>query len=56
MTWFVNFLVFIGLFVGMEGVAWFAHRYIMHGFLWNLHEDHHYKGEDRFSKKTTTSF
>ena len=25
----------------MEFVAWFAHKYIMHGFLWNLHEDHH---------------
>lgn len=25
----------------MEFVAWFAHKYIMHGFLWNWHEDHH---------------
>lgn len=25
----------------MEFVAWFAHKYIMHGFLWYLHEDHH---------------
>ncbi|MGB1217004.1 MAG: fatty acid hydroxylase [Saprospiraceae bacterium] len=28
-------------FLGMEFVAWFAHKYIMHGFLWNWHEDHH---------------
>lgn len=27
----------------MEFVAWFAHKYVMHGFLWNLHEDHHTK-------------
>ncbi len=25
----------------MEFVAWFAHKYVMHGFLWVWHEDHH---------------
>ena len=25
----------------MEGVAWFTHKYIMHGFLWSLHKSHH---------------
>jgi len=25
----------------MEFVAWFAHKYIMHGPLWSWHEDHH---------------
>jgi beta-carotene 3-hydroxylase len=25
----------------MEGVAWFTHKYIMHGLLWSLHRDHH---------------
>jgi beta-carotene 3-hydroxylase len=25
----------------MEFVAWFAHKYVMHGFLWFLHKDHH---------------
>lgn len=25
----------------MEFVAWFAHKYVMHGFLWSWHEDHH---------------
>jgi len=25
----------------MEFVAWFAHKYIMHGVLWSWHEDHH---------------
>jgi beta-carotene 3-hydroxylase len=28
----------------MEFVAWFTHKYIMHGFLWNLHKSHHEKG------------
>ena len=25
----------------MEGVAWFTHKYIMHGFLWTWHRSHH---------------
>lgn len=25
----------------MEFVAWAAHKYLMHGILWNWHEDHH---------------
>ena len=25
----------------MEFIAWFSHKYIMHGFLWKLHKDHH---------------
>ncbi len=28
-------------FFGMEAVAWLAHKYIMHGIGWYLHEDHH---------------
>ena len=26
-------------------MAWFSHKYIMHGFLWNLHKDHHVKNK-----------
>jgi Fatty acid hydroxylase superfamily. len=25
----------------MELIAWALHRYVMHGFLWKLHLDHH---------------
>jgi beta-carotene 3-hydroxylase len=25
----------------MESVAWFTHKYIMHGFLWAWHRSHH---------------
>ncbi len=35
-------IVVITFFV-MEGVAWWMHKYIMHGLFWNLHEDHHVK-------------
>ena len=27
--------------LAMEFAAWFTHKYVMHGFLWNWHEDHH---------------
>ncbi|MCM2973704.1 sterol desaturase family protein [Larsenimonas suaedae] len=38
----LEFLIFflIGL-VGMEFVAWFTHRFIMHGVLWCWHRSHH---------------
>lgn len=30
-----------GTFTLMEAVTWLTHKYIMHGLLWYLHEDHH---------------
>ena len=33
----------LGAVAGMEFVAWFAHKFIMHGVLWNWHQDHHKK-------------
>jgi len=40
-----SFLLYIavtlGTFLFMECITWFTHKYIMHGFLWYLHEDHH---------------
>jgi len=37
----VNIVIFVALAVFMEYVAWLTHKYVMHGFLWVLHEDHH---------------
>tara|TARA_B100000676_G_C18069015_1_gene843023 strand:+ start:2368 stop:2823 length:456 start_codon:yes stop_codon:yes gene_type:complete len=34
-------LIVIVAFVGMEFAAWATHKYLMHGPLWFLHEDHH---------------
>ena len=36
-------LIVIATFFFMEFVAWFTHKYVMHGFLWTLHKDHHVK-------------
>ncbi len=38
------------VFLLMEVVTWLTHKYIMHGFLWYLHEDHHQKGKGFFEK------
>lgn len=50
----MNWLIYVGIVVGtfllMEGVTWLTHRYVMHGFLWYLHEDHHKKGPGFFEK------
>jgi beta-carotene 3-hydroxylase len=35
-------------FASMEGIAWLAHKYLMHGLLWVLHRDHHKKEEYGF--------
>lgn len=36
-------VVFVATFLGMEFMAWFTHKYVMHGLLWVLHRDHHLK-------------
>jgi beta-carotene 3-hydroxylase len=34
-------LLFIATIIGMEGFAYVAHRWVMHGFGWFLHKSHH---------------
>lgn len=43
-------LIVLTTFVLMEGVTWLTHRFVMHGFLWYLHKDHHQKGPGFFEK------
>jgi|TARA_R110002126_G_scaffold291568_2_gene453703 beta-carotene 3-hydroxylase len=45
---FVTFLL-------MEGVTWATHKYVMHGFLWSLHKDHH-KPTAHFFEKNDAFF
>ncbi len=49
-------LIFLGTFFIMEFNAWFTHKYIMHGFLWNLHRDHHHKDHDSWFERNDTFF
>ncbi|WP_293925248.1 sterol desaturase family protein [Sphingobacterium sp. UBA6320] len=37
----MNILIVIATFFLMEGATWLIHKYVMHGFLWMLHRDHH---------------
>lgn len=41
LTVIFNIFLVVGTFFFMEGVAWFTHKYIMHGFLWTWHKSHH---------------
>ena len=38
------------VFLFMEFVAWFLHKYLMHGFGWYFHEDHHRYHKGIFEK------
>ncbi len=49
-TSLIFIIVITTIFVLMEGIAWFLHRYVMHGFGWYLHEDHHRYTKHRFQK------
>ena len=44
------FGIIIATFFFMEFVAWFTHKYVMHGFLWSVHKDHHQKEPGFFEK------
>lgn len=52
----IAFFITLITFLLMEGVTWLTHRYVMHGFLWNLHEDHHNKDNTRFFEKNDYFF
>ena len=44
--WIVSIVVVT--FAFMEFTAWFTHKYVMHGFLWVLHKDHHTREHEPF--------
>ncbi|MBA3705433.1 MAG: sterol desaturase family protein [Bacteroidetes bacterium] len=50
MIYLWNTLIIIGSFILMELVAWTSHKYIMHGFLWYLHKDHHQPHDHKLEK------
>lgn len=52
-------LVLLASYFFMEFVAWFAHKYVMHGWGWYLHADHHSrepKAKDSFFEKNDAFF
>jgi len=49
-------VVFLAAYCCMEFMAWFTHKYIMHGFLWSLHKDHHQKDHDSWFERNDAFF
>ena len=52
-------IVLVGSYFFMEFMAWFAHKYVMHGFAWFLHADHHSRKpqkSDSFFEKNDSFF
>lgn len=54
--WLIYLIAVLISFVSMEAVAWISHKYIMHGILWKLHEDHHKKDPQSFFEKNDYFF
>lgn len=53
---FLWIFVLLSTFCFMEFMAWFSHKYIMHGFLWSLHKDHHKKDHKSWFERNDTFF
>lgn len=56
MTYLFFGLITLITFILMEGITWLTHKYVMHGFLWYLHEDHHQPGYEGFFEKNDAFF
>jgi len=53
----LNYIAIVLLtFLIMEGITWCTHRYVMHGFLWVLHADHHDKDHDHVLERNDSFF
>ena len=50
MNWLLFILIVFSTFIIMQGIKRLTPRYVMHGFLWYLHQDHHQKGPGFFEK------
>ena len=46
----------IAVFLAMEGITWLTHKYVMHGFGWFLHADHHEPGYPHVFEKNDAFF
>lgn len=56
MDLFLKVIIVLLTFACMEGVAWFTHKYVMHGFLWALHKDHHKPNHKHAFEKNDSFF
>ena len=52
----ISILITIATFLLMEFISWATHKYIMHGFLWLLHKDHHQVDKNKVLQKNDLFF
>ena len=52
----VNIIITLSTFSIMEFISWATHKYVMHGFLWILHEDHHKVDRNKIFQKNDYFF
>ena len=50
MSWPEAIAITLAALVGMEFFAWWAHKYIMHGWGWGWHRDHHEPHDNKLEK------
>ena len=50
MSWLAPALFVLAAVLAMEWVAWASHKYIMHGFGWGWHRDHHEPHDGQLEK------
>lgn len=56
MSLLINLGIVALTFLGMEGVAWFTHKFLMHGPLWMLHRDHHRRDDGQILERNDSFF
>lgn len=52
----MTFFIVLLTFTLMEVATWVIHKYVMHGFLWFLHRDHHDHSNDGVFEKNDYFF
>jgi beta-carotene 3-hydroxylase len=50
MAFAINTLIVFVTILAMEGVAWWSHKYVMHGWGWGWHRDHHEPHDNALEK------
>ncbi len=50
MDWLPPLLIVLATIAAMEWVAWASHKYVMHGFAWGWHRDHHEPHDNALEK------
>ena len=50
MSPFAAIAIILATIAAMEGVAWASHKYIMHGWGWGWHRDHHERHDNVLEK------